>query len=239
MAHARTAPRISPDEAHRRQEVRIPLAGSGAAPESALLADLTLPAGRHAITLVVDGRGLSRHAAQDRALAHFLQAQGLGTLLADFLTPEEQASQRAADLPRLTGRLVDAVQWVEAHPACAGLPVALCGLEAGSAPALLAAAKLGSRLSALACIGGWQGLPQPSVLSTVRASTLLLVGGREPPPVADQEAVYAALRCERSVALVPGAGRQLQEPGALAHAAEMVAGWLLAHALPELEETAP
>jgi putative phosphoribosyl transferase len=63
----------------------------------------------------------------------------------------------------------------------------------------------------------------------VRASTLLIVGGHDPQVAQLNEAAYQHLRCERSLAVVPGATHLFEEPGALDQVAEMAANWFSAH----------
>lgn len=215
-----------------QREVRIP-AGDGV-----LLGDLTLPAGAQAVVTFVDGQGLGRHSAQDRRVARILEAQGLGTLLVDLLTAREQSEPPRAglhgpDLPLLTERIVTVANWLDEQDDSAWLAQGLCGLGSGSAAALIAAARLGTRARALVCIGGRPDEVGASVLASVRAYTLLMAGSADLPALAACDAAYQHLRGERSLAVVPGGGPQLEPPPALQHAAEKAAAWYTAHFVPE------
>src|SRR5215211_4634592 len=65
--------------------VRIP-AGGGVT----LDGDLTLPAGARGVVVFAHGSGSSRHSSRNRYVAGVLVEAGLGTLLMDLLTPEEE-----------------------------------------------------------------------------------------------------------------------------------------------------
>ncbi|MFD0667438.1 dienelactone hydrolase family protein [Ramlibacter sp. MAHUQ-53] len=216
------------------REVRIPLA------EGTLLGDLCLPPGAHAAVVFVDGHGLGRHAPEDRAVARHLAGHGIGSLMLDLLTCSEQQApphpgHHGPDLPRLTHRILEAITWLAADPALQGTTLALCGLGAGSAAALIAAGRLGTQVGAVVALGGRADQAGPSALASIRAPTLLLAGSRDAEAVASHDAAYQHLRCERSLAVVPGGGALLDQPGVLAHAAEMAADWFAAH-LPALAE---
>ena len=70
------------------REVRIP---SG---DARLYGDLTLPASGPALGLVLfaHGSGSGRHSARNRRVAQRLQQSGMGTLLFDLLTAQEEQS---------------------------------------------------------------------------------------------------------------------------------------------------
>lgn len=217
-------------------ELRIPVPGG------LLLGDLLLPPGATATVLFVNGRGIGRHAAEDRGLARAVRDHGMGAILVDLLTVDEQQErphpgQHGVDLPRLTQRVLDVVAWLEQEPRLQDLALGLCGVCGGGAAALIAGARLGTRLRALVSIGGRADLAGPTALASMRASTLLLAGSRDADALKSNDAAYQHLRCERSEAVIPGAGPGLDEPGALAHAAEMAADWYSAHFVMQ-EETA-
>ena len=57
--------------------------------------DLAIPAGAHGLVLFAHGSGSGRHSPRNRAVAEALRAGGLGTLLLDLLTPDEEEADRA------------------------------------------------------------------------------------------------------------------------------------------------
>ena len=84
-------------------------------PEGLVLGDLSCPPGTPAVVVFANGRGCGRHCLEDRAVARALAERGIGSLMLDLLTPPEQQErphpgQHGAVLPRLTQRLLEAVQ---------------------------------------------------------------------------------------------------------------------------------
>lgn len=213
------------------REIRIPQAGS------LLLGDLILPAqaaGSPPLVLFINGRGCGRHGIPDRGLARAVREHGVATLLIDLLTPEEQQEKphpglHGVDLPLLTQRVLDVTGWMAQDPQLGAASLGLCGLCGGAAAALIAAGRLGTGVRSLVCIGGRADQAGPTALASVRAPTLLLAGSHDPEALAHNDAAYQHMRCERSVAVIPGAGPSLDDSGTLAHAAEMAADWYDAH----------
>jgi dienelactone hydrolase len=62
-----------------------------AAGQAALEGKLSVPKGARGVVLFAHGSGSSRHSSRNRYVARELQAAGLGTLLIDLLTTEEEA----------------------------------------------------------------------------------------------------------------------------------------------------
>lgn len=221
------------------REIRIPQAGS------LLLGDLILPADcSHPppVVLFVNGRGCGRHHSEDRTLARAVCAHGMAPLLIDLLTPEEQQERphpglHGVDVALLTQRVLDVAQWLAQDPELRNASLGLCGLGGGGAAALIAAGRLGTRIRSLVSIGGRADQAGPSALASIRAPTLLMAGALDPEALAHNDNAYQHLRCERSEAVVPGAGPGLDDPAVLAHVAEMAADWYRAHFV-ALEEMA-
>src|SRR6266498_4328947 len=65
------------------------------AADVALEADLAVPDGARGIVLFAHGSGSSRHSPRNRMVAERLHQAGLATVLADLLTDEEEAYDRA------------------------------------------------------------------------------------------------------------------------------------------------
>ena len=112
---------------------------------------LSIPDGARGIVLFAHGSGSSRHSPRNRLVAEDLQQAGLGTLLMDLLTSEEDAIDQVTrqirfDIPLLGDRLTGAIDWLRSEPATGALPVGLFGASTGAAAALLAAAARPSRI---------------------------------------------------------------------------------------------
>src|SRR5256885_5665475 len=128
-----------------------------------LPADLTVPEGGGGVVVFAHGSGGSRFSPRNRSVADQLNAAGLGTLLLDLLTAEEEDEDRwnasyRFNIPLLGERLVAAVDWVATAPGPAeGLPVGLFGASTGAAAALRAAAARPERVRAVGSRGGRPG----------------------------------------------------------------------------------
>jgi putative phosphoribosyl transferase len=190
----------------------------------------------NALVLFAHRSGGSRHSPRNREVAAVLRACGIGTLLFDLLTPEEERVDRHTahirfDTRLLAGRLVAATQWATSH--CSGprgLALGYFGASTGAAAALMAAARLPDRLDAVVSRGGRPDLAGDA-LERVAAPTLLIVGARDPDVIELNEAAYSRLQCEKELALVPGATHLFEEPGTLAQAAALASEWFRRHLL--------
>jgi putative phosphoribosyl transferase len=224
-------PMHSSTQAPATREVRIP---SG---EASLYGDLALPPAFAGLVLFAHGSGSGRHSARNRLVAQHLQHAGIGTLLFDLLTAQEEqvdlhTREHRFDIPLLTQRMQDATAWVRAQPEVLHVPIGYFGASTGSAAALIAAARLGNGIAAVVSRGGRPDLAGPAALAAVKAPTLLIVGGADHGVVELNEEAYKRLECERRLAIVAGATHLFEERGALEQVAELAASWFAAHMAP-------
>ena len=77
----------------------------------------------------------------------------------------------------------------------------------------------------------FHGVAGPA-LSRVRAATLLIVGGNDPQVLALNQEALRELRCERELAVVPGATHLFAEAGALEQVTTLATAWFTRHARP-------
>src|SRR6267378_8022607 len=80
--------------------------------------DLIIPAGAQGVVLFAHGSGSSRHSPRNQFVARTIRTAGVGTLLFDLLTPEEEAIDSQTgdlrfDIGLLAGRLIDATYWLK------------------------------------------------------------------------------------------------------------------------------
>jgi putative phosphoribosyl transferase len=214
---------------HRVMPHRVTLATG----EVRLGGDLSIPEGPAGVVLFAHGSGSSRFSPRNRFVAGELNRAGLGTLLIDLLTPDEERADRLTanprfDIPRLAARLTGAIDWLAADPHTAGLPVALFGASTGGGAALVAAANGPDRVAAVVSRGGRPDLAGEA-LGRVRAPTLLIVGGEDPPVIDLNRAAMAHMTCEPRLEIVPGATHLFEEPGALEQVAALAADWFRRH----------
>lgn len=198
-----------------------------------LAADVVIPVGARAVVLFAHGSGSSRRSARNRFVAQVIQSAGMGTVLFDLLTPEEEASdngngQMRFDIGLLSRRLGAAVRWAGLHPATRGLAVGCFGASTGAAAALQCAAQLGRTIGAVVSRGGRPDLAT-AALPRVESPTLLIVGSMDPAVLELNREALAQLCCVKQLALVKGATHLFGEPGALDEVAELAANWFLRH----------
>jgi predicted alpha/beta-hydrolase family hydrolase len=194
-----------------------------------LAGDLMLPTAAHSIVLFVHGSGSSRHSPRNRFVAQKLNDAGVGTLLFDLLTDQEEEDDARDghlrfDIPLLAGRLEQATAWVSAHGPTHHRRIGYFGASTGGGAALMAAANLGSTIGAVVSRGGRPDLAGEA-LPRVVSPTLLIVGERDDVVLRLNEEARTKLRCEAKLVVVRGASHLFEEPGALPHVATLAAEW--------------
>jgi len=170
---------------------------------------LGIPKETSAIVLFAHGSGSSRHSPRNRYVAQVLQSQGIGTLLFDLLTREEESIDELTgkirfDIPFLATRLMDATRWLMQRPDMQRVKVGYFGASTGAAAALVAAAELHDVIGAVVSRGGRPDLARDA-LSSVRAPTLLIVGGDDELVIGMNREALAKLRCTKKLIIIPGA----------------------------------
>ena len=201
-----------------------------ALPEVVLSGDLTLPEGVRGLVVFAHGSGSSRHSPRNRFVAERINVEGLGTLLMDLLTVEEEREDEVTrewrfDIGLLARRVAQVVEWVGRQKELAGLEVGLFGSSTGAAAALVAAADLpeGS-VRAVVSRGGRPDLAGRA-LGRVGCPVLLIVGGYDDVVIDLNEQAREAMTCETELVIVPGATHLFEEAGALERVADLAAGW--------------
>jgi putative phosphoribosyl transferase len=190
---------------------------------------LTVPENTAGTVVFAHGSGSSRHSPRNRYVARVLTEAGLGTLLFDLLTPEEELDRaNVFDIGLLARRLTEVTGWLRSQPRAAGAAVGYFGASTGAAAALWAAAEPGADIAAVVSRGGRPDLARPR-LGAVPAPTLLIVGERDEVVLDLNRRAQAELRCENHLAIVPGATHLFEEPGTLAAAAGLARDWFLSH----------
>jgi len=205
--------------------VRIPIG------PASLDGDLSVPPGARALVLFAHGSGSSRHSPRNQFVARLLERRGLGTLLIDLLTPEEEARDRYTaelrfDIELLADRLVTVIDWLGAQPGTASLAIGLFGASTGGGAALAAAAARPAQVAAVVSRGGRPDLAGAS-LPHVKAPTLLVVGGDDEPVIALNHAAMRRMRAHATLEVVRGATHLFEEPGTLEQVAAHAADWFV------------
>jgi putative phosphoribosyl transferase len=190
---------------------------------------LEIPERAVGLVLFAHGSGSSRHSPRNNYVAEVLRQAGVGTLLMDLLTPQEDLDySRRFDIGLLTQRLLEAARWVAQQDATRALPLGFFGSSTGAAAALEAAAVLGET-RAVVSRGGRPDLTSEQALQKMSAPTLLLVGGLDGGVIDLNQLAYDQLRCEKEMVIVPGATHLFEEPGTLEEVARRAADWFARH----------
>ncbi|MEU1316834.1 dienelactone hydrolase family protein [Streptomyces tibetensis] len=196
---------------------------------ASLTGDLTVPRDARAVVLFAHGSGSSRHSPRNREVAAGLRTAGLGTLLVDLLTEDEErrdavTAELRFDIPLLGRRLVTALDWLARDPGTSGLPVVLFGASTGAGAALVAAAQRPDRVRAVVSRGGRPDLAGDA-LAAVHVPVLLIVGARDTHVLRLNEEAARRLPAPHTLHVVPGATHLFEEPGALDQVTEAARQW--------------
>ena len=195
--------------------------------------ELSVPVGATGAVLFAHGSGSSRHSPRNQFVARTIREAGVGTLLFDLLTQEEEAVDISTrhlrfDIGLLAGRLVDATNWIKREPDSRHLRVGYFGSSTGGGAALVAAASVGEEIGAVVSRGGRPDLAGDA-LPKVKSPTLLIVGGLDYQVIRINEDAYSQLRCKTELKIVPGATHLFEEPGTLEEVAKLAAAWFQRH----------
>jgi putative phosphoribosyl transferase len=198
-------------------------------PGVSLEGSLCVPPGAKGIVIFAHGSGSSRHSPRNRYVAGVLQKNGIGTLLFDLLTVQEEAiDERSAELrfniDFLAKRLTAATQWLAKYPKAEGLKLGYFGASTGAAAALVSAAALPKLVQVVVSRGGRPDLAEKA-LEEVKAPTLLIVGGEDYQVIEMNRSALAKLKSEKTMVIIPGATHLFEEPGALEEVARVAAEW--------------
>lgn len=201
-----------------------------AGPVSMALADVVLEGELHLgdgrrLVVFAHGSGSSRHSPRNRYVAQVLNQAGIGTLLFDMLTLEEDSDYaRRFDIDLLTQRLTGVLAWLRER--APGLSLGLFGASTGAAAALQVAAQLRPPVDAVVSRGGRPDLAGAAALRRVKCPTLLIVGSSDTEVLALNREALAKLGAVGELVEIPGATHLFEEPGTLEQVADTACGWL-------------
>ena len=186
---------------------------------------LAIPAGAHGIVVFAHGSGSSRLSPRNNYVAEVIRDRGLGTLLFDLLTEEEdQIRENRFDIPLLTDRLVAATEWLTDQEEASGLAVGYFGSSTGAASALRAAVRPEIDVQAVVSRGGRVDMAS-EVLGEVSAPTLFVVGGADTQVLELNREAHDQLTCEKELHVVAGAGHLFEAEEELEEVATVAADW--------------
>lgn len=203
-------------------------------PPCGLTGELALPPAARGLVVFAHGQGSSHASPRNWQVARALQARGLATLLFDLVLPDEIAvgARVVTDLIAQSDRLVDVLSWIAREPELKDLPCGLYGASTGGAVALVAAARVQSRVRAVVTRAGRLDLARP-VLSLVRTPTLLLVGSADVGVLDMNRKLIGLFAGPAALEVVTGANHLFEEEGALDTVARLAGDWFLGQLCPD------
>ena len=198
---------------------------------------LEIPPQACGMVLFAHGSGSSRLSPRNNYVARVLREAGMGTLLIDLLTREEDRNYDTRfDIALLTRRLIQTTDWLRAAPLTAGFTLGYFGASTGAAAALQAAA-LRTDIVAVVSRGGRPDLAGEKQLERVKAPTLLIVGGFDDVVIDLNRQAYTHLNCQKQLVIVPGATHLFEESGTLEEVARLATDWFRLHLSGEPKHT--
>ncbi|HSW86657.1 MAG TPA: alpha/beta hydrolase [Rhabdochlamydiaceae bacterium] len=194
-----------------------------------LSGNLKIPEGSKGIVVFAHGSGSGRLSPRNRYVAKVLKEKNLATLLFDLLTPHEEETERYTahlrfDIEMLAERLAAVTDWVKSNPEVQDLNVGYFGASTGAAAALVAASTKIKEIKAVVSRGGRPDLAALA-LASVKAPTLLIVGGDDYPVIEMNQEAQAKMTCVNKLVIIPGATHLFEEPGTLEQVAELAGQW--------------
>lgn len=187
---------------------------------------LEIPQRAKGIVLFAHGSGSGRFSPRNNFVAKILRDAGIGTLLIDLLTKEEDGIyQTRFDIDLLTQRLAAVTKWLKEQSETKGLNLGLFGASTGAAAALKLASLIGPKVvKTVVSRGGRPDLVEPN-LEEVQVPTLLIVGGADTGVLELNQEAYEKLDGEKKLEIIPGATHLFEESGALEKVADLAAEW--------------
>ena len=186
------------------------------------------------VVVFAHGTGSSRDSRRNNYVADRLAEAGMGSLLFDLMTEEEDRNYaRRFDLELLANRMRGALLWAHGEDLAGGRGYGLFGSSTGSAAALVTAAEIGEasgagaggpEVQAIVSRGGRPDMARDAI-PRVREPTLLIVGGMDKQVLALHREIMDQFSTEAKLEVVEGATHLFQEPGALEQVADLAVEW--------------
>ena len=195
--------------------------------------NLVIPIGARGVVLFAHGSGSGRFSPRNQYVAKVLNEAGIGTLLIDLLTKEEEEIDFATgefrfDIDLLSQRLEVATEWLKQNPATKSLAIGYYGASTGAAAALIAATKFPKDVRTVVSRGGRPDLAMQH-LQKVKVPTLFIVGGKDTVVLDLNKKAMEQVSAEKKLEIILGATHLFEEPGKLEEVAKLSADWFLAH----------
>ena len=191
-----------------------------------LKAYLYLPEHPVALILFSHGSGSSRFSPRNNYVAENLFRNNMAALLADLLTPKEDAAiQNRFNISLLTERLKHLTQWAIRQPQFKNLPVGYFGASTGAASAINAAAFFKNQIKAVVSRGGRPDLATENALESLTCPTLFIIGSLDNEVIRLNQKAFQKMKCTKQIEIVEGASHLFEETGKLQTVSQLAEGW--------------
>lgn len=188
---------------------------------------LKIPKNTQGIVLFAHGSGSGRFSPRNNFVANVLNEAGLGTLLIDLLThQEDEVYETRFDIDLLSSRLATVIEWLQQQKETKNLAIGLFGASTGAAAALQVGSRLSSDIKAIISRGGRPDMVIP-LLKQVTAPTLFIVGGNDFTVLELNQKAFNHLLCEKEFQIIPYATHLFEEPGALEEVSRLAKDWFI------------
>jgi putative phosphoribosyl transferase len=203
---------------------------------------LSIPDGSTSLIIFAHGSGSSATSSRNQIVAKILNDNGLGTLLFNLLTKEQQESdirtqQIIHELPGvtlnkfnielLTERLDAVTQWVQNNDDTKNLKIGYFGASTGAAAALYAASSFRD-VKAVVSRGGRTDLVDKKTLEDVKCPCLFIVGGNDKKLIEINKTIIDQLTNVdvKELKVIEGASHLYEEEGKIEEVGHVAAKWL-------------
>ena len=168
-----------------------------------LIAELTIPAGAHAIIIFARSGADAHLNRRDRAIAAQLQKAGFGTLLSGLLTDADMLASKEFDIDLLTARLLMVTKWVRERDLFGHYRLVYFAVSIAAAAAIQAAVCLDEDIDALVCCSGRTDLATEA-LPELQTPVLLIAGSLDRPVLEFNREALALLSCPKRLEIIQG-----------------------------------
>lgn len=180
--------------------------------------------------VVIASLGLTAQHSGYLRIADQFAAARYAVLVVDLLTADEQQIDARTEhyrwnVPVISARLSDAIQWVRRH--AGDLPVLVFATGSVAAAALRVDAEQAG-IASLVLAGARTDLVN-DILPRVKAPTLLLVGETDPSLVHINTVAHEALRCEKSMHVIRNASRLVDDQATIQAIVVQAWRWAVEH----------
>lgn len=184
---------------------------------------LTMPKRAKAIVFFAHGSGSSRLSPRNSYIAKILEKAGIGSLLFDLLTEEEDlVVEKHYDIDLISGRLRKAIDFI-LNGNGKNLAVGVFGADTGAAAAIKAA-EANKKIKAMVCRAGRTDLVF-DLLSKIKPPTLFIVGEYDKEILDINMEAFDNLKTIKKLSVIHMASHLFEEKGALEQVANLTVDW--------------